>query len=43
MKTLKNILHRIICAFCGDDIDAKGQDNMGSDSAMCEDCYNSGK
>lgn len=35
----------IRCAYCGDDIDAKGQDNMSSriGSPMCEDCYNSGE
>lgn len=30
---------RIICRICGEDIDAKGQDNMSySNSPICEDC-----
>ena len=38
MKYLKK-LYRIICGYCGDDIDAKGQDNMSpNDVPMCEDC-----
>ena len=31
----------IICVFCGDDIDAKYQDNCGQ--LECEDCYNEHK
>jgi protein-arginine kinase activator protein McsA len=30
----------IICGTCGDDIDAKNQDNMGLDEPLCEDCAN---
>ncbi len=32
------------CAYCGEDMDAKWQDNMSSipGSPMCEDCYNEG-
>lgn len=35
----------LICAYCGDDINAKYQDNMSSKlgSPMCEDCYEGGK
>ena len=31
------------CVHCGEDIDAKGQDNMSSTlgAPCCEDCYNS--
>lgn len=45
MKKLFGSIHRIICRWCGEDIDAKGQDNMSStiEHPMCEDCYNSGK
>lgn len=28
----------IICDTCGRDIDALGQDNMGVDAPLCEDC-----
>jgi len=44
-RKIKQAVHRIICAYCGDDIDAKGQDNMSSTLGrpMCEDCYNSGQ
>lgn len=30
----------IICETCGRDIDALGQDNMGVDEPLCEDCWN---
>lgn len=30
----------IICEACGRDIDALGQDNMGVDAPLCEDCWN---
>lgn len=30
----------IICDTCGRDIDALGQDNMGVDAPLCEDCWN---
>lgn len=30
---------RIICDTCGRDIDALGQDNMGVDAPLCEDCW----
>ena len=30
----------IICESCGRDIDALGQDNMGVDAPLCEDCWN---
>ena len=30
----------IICETCGRDIDALGQDNMGVDAPLCEDCWN---
>lgn len=30
----------IICERCGRDIDALGQDNMGVDEPLCEDCWN---
>lgn len=30
----------IICEACGRDIDALGQDNMGVDEPLCEDCWN---
>ena len=30
----------IICESCGRDIDALGQDNMGTDAPLCEDCWN---
>lgn len=30
----------IICESCGLDIDALGQDNMGVDAPLCEDCWN---
>lgn len=30
----------IICDTCGRDIDALGQDNMGVDEPLCEDCWN---
>ena len=30
----------IICETCGLDIDALGQDNMGVDAPLCEDCWN---
>lgn len=30
----------IICKTCGRDIDALGQDNMGVDAPLCEDCRN---
>lgn len=30
----------IICETCGRDIDALGQDNMGVDELLCEDCWN---
>lgn len=30
----------IICETCGRDIDALGQDNMGVDAPLCEDCRN---
>ena len=30
----------IICDTCGRDIDALGQDNMGVDAPLCEDCRN---
>ena len=35
----------IICVFCGDDIDAKYQDNMSNVCGQleCEDCYNEHK
>jgi hypothetical protein len=44
-RIIKGILHRIICAYCGRDIDEIGQDNMSSTIGrpMCEDCYNSGR
>lgn len=29
----------IICDTCGRDIDALGQDNMGVDAPLCEDCW----
>lgn len=29
----------IICETCGRDIDALGQDNMGADAPLCEDCW----
>lgn len=29
----------IICESCGRDIDALGQDNMGVDAPLCEDCF----
>ena len=29
----------IICDTCGRDIDALGQDNMGADAPLCEDCW----
>lgn len=29
----------IICETCGRDIDALGQDNMGVDAPLCEDCW----
>lgn len=29
----------IICDTCGRDIDALGQDNMGVDTPLCEDCW----
>lgn len=29
----------IICNTCGRDIDALGQDNMGVDAPLCEDCW----
>ena len=29
----------IICEACGRDIDALGQDNMGVDAPLCEDCW----
>lgn len=29
----------IICGTCGRDIDALGQDNMGVDAPLCEDCW----
>lgn len=29
----------IICDTCGRDIDALGQDNMGIDAPLCEDCW----
>lgn len=29
----------IICDACGRDIDALGQDNMGVDAPLCEDCW----
>lgn len=29
----------IICITCGRDIDALGQDNMGVDAPLCEDCW----
>lgn len=29
----------IICESCGRDIDALGQDNMGVDAPLCEDCW----
>lgn len=29
----------IICDSCGRDIDALGQDNMGVDAPLCEDCW----
>lgn len=31
----------IICDTCGRDIDALGQDNMGVDAPLCEDCLSS--
>lgn len=45
MKWIKQIIHRLICAYCKEDIDAKGQDNMSGaiGRPMCEDCYNSGR
>lgn len=33
----------IICDTCGRDIDAPGQDNMGVDAPLCEDCWNGQK
>lgn len=30
----------ITCGSCGRDIDALGQDNMGVDAPLCEDCWN---
>lgn len=33
----------IICDTCGRDIDALGQDNMGVDAPLCEDCWNGQK
>lgn len=30
----------IICSACGRDMDALGQDNMGLDEPLCEDCFN---
>lgn len=33
----------IICAGCGRDIDALGQDNMGVDVPLCEDCWSGRK
>lgn len=30
----------IICDTCGRDIDALGQNNMGVDAPLCEDCWN---
>lgn len=33
----------IICDTCGRDIDALGQDNMGVDAPLCEDCWNGWK
>lgn len=33
----------IICDTCGRDIDALGQDNMGVDAPLCEDCWSGQK
>lgn len=33
----------IICESCGRDIDALGQDNMGVDAPLCEDCWSGWK
>lgn len=30
----------VICSSCGRDIDALGQDNMGLDEPLCENCFN---
>lgn len=30
----------IICSACGRDIDSLGQDNVGLDEPLCEDCFN---
>lgn len=30
----------IICSACGRDLDEIGQDNMGLDEPLCEDCFN---
>lgn len=40
-RKIKQALHRLICAYCGDDIEAKGQDNMSEvpGKPLCEDCY----
>ncbi len=45
MKKLINLIKKLICAYCGEDMDAKHQDNMSSviGRPMCEDCYNGGK
>lgn len=43
-KILFNLIKRLrlICCECGDDIDAKQQDNMSTEInyPLCEDCYN---
>lgn len=35
----KGVAMGIICDTCGRDIDALGQDNMGVDAPLCEDCW----
>lgn len=45
MRNIIKLFVKIICAYCGDDINAKGQDNMSSTLGvpMCEDCYHGGR
>lgn len=40
-RIIKSIIHRLICIYCGCDIDASGMDNMSDTPGkpVCEDCY----